>query len=156
MREIPLTQGKVAIVDDGDYEELSRFNWHCTDQNYAASRIKGRIVRMHRYLLRPPRHLNVDHIDGDGLNNTRSNLRIVTQSQNCMNMRIPRHNTSGYKGVSWDKSRSLWSAKLMFEQKTINLGRFKTAELAAEAYNKKARELFGEYAKLNDIEEAVS
>lgn len=110
---------------------------------------KGSCILMHREILGliagSP---DGDHRDGDGLNNRRNNLRVVTKSQNQMNQQKIRGN-SRFKGVCWDKSRGKWLATIRFERKSYNLGRFNNESDAACAYDKKAQELFGEFARLN-------
>ena len=112
---------------------------------------------LHRFILGiiDPK-IFIDHIDGNPLNNQRSNLRIVTNQQNQFNQ-IKRPNTSSkYKGVSWYKRRNSWVATIRYNKKTYNLGYFKTEEEAALAYNEKASELFGKHARLNEIENIIS
>ena len=161
MKEIPLTQGKIALVDDEDYESLNSYKW-CTAKvirTLYAHRITPRkdgkqtLLLMHRVLLGLEKGDGkyVDHIDHDGLNNQKSNLRIVTVSQNQMN-RIPHKNTSSkYKGVYWYKKNKRWRSQIMINYKQIYLGQFEDEKEAARAYNRKAIELFGEYALLNDL-----
>lgn len=93
--------------------------------------------------------LQIDHIDGDGLNNTKQNLRICTQSENVMNQSIRSDNSSGYKGVWWDKQTNKWRAGIIISGKTVYLGRFDFLVNAARAYDFAAKELFGEFSKLN-------
>lgn len=107
---------------------------------------------MHRLLMTSPTGTMVDHINGNGLDNRKENLRVVTNSQNLMNRGKNKNNTSGYKGVLWDKVRNKWIALIGFNNKNIYLGRFFTKNEAAFAYNAKAEELFGEFAQINIIE----
>lgn len=108
-------------------------------------------VFMHRFIMMAPEGLEVDHINGNRLDNRECNLRIVTPSKNQYNRRMQRNNKTGYKGVSFDRSRGKFMASISANGKQINLGRFKTAEEAARAYNQAALELHGEYAFLNDV-----
>lgn len=160
MKQIPLTRGQFALVDDEDFDGLSKFKWHLrtvkdSDRMYAY-RFDGdggngnkRPVAMHRQILSETRrNIDVDHEDRNGLNNQRSNLRLSTRSQNNANAAIPKDNKSGYKGVSFDKTRNLWKAGLASK----NLGRFETKEDAARAYNKAAFDQFGKFARLNNVE----
>ena len=153
MKEIPLTKGYVAIVDDEDYEELSRRKWYCGSHGYAirssSSNAKRKTVLMHRELMGNPLGFEIDHIDHNILNNQKSNLRVCTHSDNKQNRPSPRHNTSGYKGVIFDKRSKKWYAKIGWLLSSKHLGTFATAEDAAHAYDKKAKELFGEFACLN-------
>ena len=112
----------------------------------------------HRIIMKCPKGLTVDHKDNNPLNNIRSNLRICTQKQNCKSQKIPKNNTSGYKGVSFDtwsfkkNLKRCWIARIKVERKNINLGRFLTKEQAAVQYNKAAIKHFGKFAKLNKME----
>jgi hypothetical protein len=90
----------------------------------------------------------IDHMDGNGLNNSRSNLRAATNAQNLQNRGKQKNNTSGIKGVSWDKARSKWAAEIRSQGKRYHLGRFDTKEEAAEAYRKAAKKLHKEFAKI--------
>jgi len=151
VRYIPLTQGKFGIVDAADYERLSRYKWHLCRQGgnlYAHRKASHRTTPMHRFLLNPPKGMVVDHINGNGLDNRRSNLRICTQRQNTHNSR-PSGLASSYKGVAGDKSRNRWIAAIFDGAHHIHLGRFDDEAEAARAYDRKAAELFGEYAYLN-------
>ena len=154
MREIPLTQGKVALVDDGDYDLVSRFKWlaakaprtwYARRVDYGAGRKKNE--SMHRLILNAPPDKIVDHINGNGLDNRRENLRLATKIQNNCNTRLRRDNRSGYKGVKRNALR--WIARIRIDRKLIHLGSFATKEDAARAYDNAARQHFGEFAKLN-------
>src|ERR1700745_3514525 len=108
MQEIPLTQGKVALVDDEDYELVAQYKWHAHvtwDKKWYAKTHSGKLT-MHKFLLNPPSDMEVDHVNGDGLDNRRQNLRICNSTQNKGNMRKQDGRSSIYKGVSWDKSRN--------------------------------------------------
>ena len=138
MRTIELTQGLYAMVDDEDYAELNAYKW-CAhkrrDTHYAvrySSRKSGKrtAIYMHREIMNTPKEMATDHKDGNGLNNCKSNLRIVTNRQNAQNMRVDK--SSKYPGVHWHKRDERWRAKLWVGKKEKHLGNFKT-EL--EAYN---------------------
>lgn len=166
-REIPLTRGQVAIVDAADYEWISQWKWLASrgpnDRTFYASRTvytpdgKKLTAKMHRVILGiDDPAIWVDHIDGNGLNNTRANLRAVTPEQNFRNRRIPANNTSGFKGVSWYAAREKWGAYITFDKKRMFLGLFLTAEEAARTYDDAALQLYGEYARLNFPRESVN
>jgi hypothetical protein len=109
-------------------------------------------VLMHRIVMETPEGSFTDHIDGNGLNNTRNNLRICTKHQNQMNRRLPTTNKTGYKGVSVYRSKRkkfLWRSEIQMNRKTIYLGLYFCLIKAAKAYDEAAKELFGEFAKLN-------
>ena len=151
-RRIPLTKGKFALVDAEDYYRLAKFNWHAklgSTTMYAARRAGGKMIKMHRLIMDAPSHLVVDHIDHNGLNNARSNLRLCTIAQNSRNMLSNNGSTSKYKGVCWHKTKKKWAATIQFNKKTYHLGHFEDEIDAAKAYDKKAKELFGEFAYLN-------
>lgn len=154
-REIPLTHGLFAIVDDGDYEFLSGFRWFADKggntfyarRNSAGSNVRK--IRMHREIMRAGSEEEVDHINGNGLDNRRSNLRICNHSENQRNGKKYKNNTTGYKGVSWHKQHKKYYAKIRVNNKDIFLGLFLNPEDAARAYNKAAIIFHGEFAKLN-------
>lgn len=155
-KEIPLTQGKVALINTEDYDYLNQFKW-CAMYNgyawYAVRNIpkngKQTTIRMHREILKTPQDMDTDHINMNGLDNRRNNLRICTRSQNYMNRGKYKDNISGYKGVYWYNKK--WVAQIKVNAKQIYLGRFKDKEQAAEAYNKAAKKYHGEFARLNNI-----
>lgn len=154
MREIPLSRGKVALVDDEDYEFLSKWKWSFHPRGYATRTSRkddtyGRVtIPMHRAVLRLDGNNRslVDHVNTNKLDKRRSNLRLCTPSQNHANKPRSNKNTSGYKGVSWDSTRQKWKAGITVKQKARNLGRFSTPEEAHAAYLAAAREAFGEFA----------
>jgi hypothetical protein len=157
MKQIPLTQGKFALVDDEDYEEVMRYEWYPNKKSnttYAIRNVRvcGKYVgtqRMHRFILDLPRDKHCDHKDGNGLNNTRANIRPCTCRQNHYNQKLSSKNTSGFKGVAWNTRDSKWRAYIKKEGKQIFLGNFFCIVKAAKAYDGKATEIFGEFAKLN-------
>jgi hypothetical protein len=159
-RRIPLTQGKYAIVDAEDYEQLIKYNWALekahkifyasrkrlvSDVNFAACRIK-----MHRQIMNDPESKFIDHINHNGLDNRRANLRPVNGEQNSWNRRKRRRQcTSPYKGVYFDKESGKWGSSIRCKGKQIIIDWFEDEESAAKAYDEKAKELFGQYACLN-------
>ena len=153
---IPLTQGKFAIVDAKDYEWLSQYKWYANQDGnnfYAYTFLtkgnKKKRVFMHRLIMNAPKGLCIDHIDINGLNNRRSNLRPCTPAQNVQNSR-PRSNASSkYKGVFWNKKNKKWIATIHKGENRTYLGGFDDEIEAALAYDRKAEELFGEFAYLN-------
>jgi hypothetical protein len=156
MKEIILNRGGVVIVDDVDYERLNSHKWSVNNSGYAGGWIKNRKGEwekhlMHRLILIPYDNLEIDHINGDKLDNQRSNLRLCTRSQNCRNNGTPKTNTSGYKGVYLCKQTGRWAAQIKVKGKKISLGRYSRIEEAAHAYNRGALKHHGEFARLNTI-----
>ena len=153
MKQIKLTRNRSAIVDDSDYTKLSEYKWYCTHNGYAQRDIwkpRSKIL-MHRYLLKAKKGENIDHINGNPLDNRRKNLRICNQSQNTANGKIRKNNKSGYKGVSYNKKFAKWEAYITKDYKHIFLGYFDKKNDAAKAYNTKAKEVFGKFANLNKL-----
>ena len=159
MKKIQLANNKgVALVDDEDYDMLMQYKWHLSVNIYAEANIKinnkWTTKRMHKFLINTPNKMEVDHIDGNGLNNQKSNLRIVTTSQNQMN-RKKQNGSSIYKGVYFDNNANKWCAQIYVNKKRIYLGLFINEKDAAIVYNEKAKELFGEFANLNEVKNGL-
>jgi len=157
-QEIPLTRGYVAIVDDGDYEDLAKHKWCALQAGrriYAVRRspnaeIGGpRMVLMHRVVIGAEVDQDADHISGDTLDNRRTNLRACVPAQNACNRGPNANNTSGYKGVSWRPNRGKYRATINVNRKQVHLGHFDTPEDAARAYDAAAIRLHGDFARLN-------
>lgn len=153
MKKIPLTQSKYALVDDEDYVILSMMNWRAHVNKwgnwYAWTRVDRKQISMHRFIINPPNNFLIDHKDGDGLNNTKINLRACTHGQNNTNTRLKRANTSGFKGVDWRRKDNLWRAAIRFNGTKIHLGQFSTKEEAAKKYDEAAIKYHGEFARTN-------
>ena len=166
MKEIPLTQNKTAFIDDSDYELIASHKWRIEKVNktygntyYAcrttpkSSNNKRGFEYMHWLIMgKPKKGFETDHIDGNGLNNRRSNLRIVTTAQNSMNAKKAANKSSVYKGVSFHKRMNKWIAYIRINKKLKTLGYFSSEISAAMEYNKYAKELFGQFANLNVFE----
>lgn len=151
-RLIPLTRGKFAVVDAEDYPRISKYTWFTegTQKNcYAVRKQNGKSIKMHRQITNAPDHLVVDHIDHNGLNNQKKNLRLATFTQNCQNQRRSAHGTSKYKGVHWNKRAKKWAAAIRCNNKTHHLGYFHNETDAAHAYDNAAKKYHREYASLN-------
>lgn len=155
MRRIQLTRGQLALVDEADFLNLSRHKWFCSVSNggkmYACRRELGTrvFIRMHRQIMRAPIGVQVDHKDGDGLNNRRLNLRLCLNGENPRNIGIPKHNASGYLGVSWKADRGKWQASIKANGKSKHLGYFLDPVEAATAYDGAAIKLHGDFATVN-------
>lgn len=151
---VPLTQGYEAIIDTADVSLVKEYKWYAakrTHSVYAArndySGVKYRNVLLHRTIMGEPDGLQIDHYDSDGLNNKRENLRVATRSQNAHNMRKLTTNSSGFKGVYLEKSRSLWVASIKLNNEKIFLGRFTTPEEAHAAYCLASEKYHGEFGR---------
>ncbi len=155
MKEIKLTQNKVAIVDDEDYERLNQFKWHsCLSRNtcYAGRGIKidskNNKIYMHREIMNPPNGTQIDHRNGNGLDNRKSNMRACTSQQNGFNTkRAQKNNSLGIKGVSLVKKINKFEARIMFNSKIIRLGYFNVMGDADSAYRIAEEKYFGEFAR---------
>ncbi len=150
---INLTHRKYAIVDDEDFDILSKYRWHISDNGYAkrsvGQRGSQRFIRMHRVINNTPKGMITDHINGDKLDNRKANLRNSTKQQNSANSKVHNTNKSGFRGVCFYKRDKNWKASIGFNGKSIHLGYFKTPEQASDAYVAKAKELFGEFVRVN-------
>ncbi len=149
VRRIPLGHGLFAVVDAEDYEWLSKYKWHAQRRGrkvYAISVKKGKVVYMHRMIMRPCQGYVVDHLDGNGLNNRRCNLRVCTRQENAVNMG-PRGGASEFVGVHRHKDK--WEAQIVWRGKKHHVGVFADEVEAAKARDRKAYELHGEFAYLN-------
>lgn len=149
MKEIKLSKGKVTIVDDCDYEYCILYKWYTSSKGYAVRTYKGKTICLHREILNVSKGLEVDHINGDRLDNRRENLRIVTSHQNGLNKIKRKEASSKYKGVHKCSRSGKYIARIMLGSKRKYLGLFLSEEEAAKAYNKEALKLHGEYASLN-------
>jgi hypothetical protein len=159
-KEIPLTKGKIALVDDEDYARVIALGaWRAHKPKhvwYAQKSIGPRIGRqnleMHRFIMDAPAEFDVDHRNGDGLNNQRYNLRLSTRSQNLAN-RIRCKSQTGYRGVQPEHKSDHFIAQITVDRRRIRIGNFATATDAARAYNEAALKYYGEFARLNIIPE---
>jgi len=155
MREIKLTKGMFALVDDEDYEYLNQFTWHTEKTKhsiYARGWVNSSMTSMHRLIMNiNERHTLVDHIDGYGLNNQRNNLRVATYSQNMANRKIIKPHSSAFLGVHWVEACKKWRAAIKKDGKQIPLGFFVNEKDAAKAYNEAAIKYHKEFAFLNKV-----
>lgn len=158
MKKIPLTQGKFALVDDGDFERVSAFKW-CFCNGYATRkqhiRYDGKkrirkMVYMHRFIMETQDGLETDHRNRDKLDNRKENLRICTRNENGRN-RTARgeNNKSGYKGVSWSNPNRKWRVYIKVNNNNMYLGYFNDIIEAAKAYDIAAKKYHGDYANMN-------
>ena len=148
MKNIALSQSKVAIVDDGDFEAVSKFKWYCQKANsnrYYAKRSTDNLY-LHRFILNPPTHQEIDHINGDSLDCRRSNMRICSHAENMFNKRIYKNNTSGFKGVCPEKG--LWCVQLKKGGQRVFRKYFKDLLDASQAYQRVAFFYHGRFARI--------
>jgi hypothetical protein len=161
MRKLPITKGHFTIVDDDDFERVCIFRWCYYGDGYAARGYrengKVRIVRLHHMIIGNPRPgFLVDHINGNRLDNRKSNLRFVTNQQNIFNSQkrqliISGGNSSKYKGVTWMTDSNKWRNRITLGGREFHLGVFESEQEAALAYNQAAIKFYGEYSKLNQL-----
>lgn len=147
MKRIKLTRGMFALVDDQDFEILNSLSWYAQKiphgrTYYAARKEKGKFVSMHRQIMGFPTIGDVDHIDQNGLNNQRLNLRVVSKSVNMRNVAVKRNSTSGTVGVSYEKGFNRYKAHITVNNKTITIGRFKNLSDAIQARKEAEKEYF--------------
>ena len=153
MKLIPLTQGKLAQVDDADYDWLNQWKWYYLSSGYAARDIivnhKKTCILMHVAISREMGFSSPDHKNRNRLDNRRENLRPASRAQQRQNTGLRSDNISGYKGVSWKASRKRWTADITVAGKHIYLKSCRTPEEAAKHYDVAALKYFGEFANLN-------
>jgi hypothetical protein len=154
MREISLTQGRVALVDDEDYERINAHRWYTFKMKhsltaYAVRKQAGKVIMMHREIAGTPDGMLTDHKDRDGLNNRRDNLRICTHTENHQNEAPRRNKISKYKGVY--RHGGKWQARISINGMRRSLGHHEAEVDAAKAYNMAAVNNFGEFARVNNI-----
>lgn len=159
MKHIKMSGGYLSLVDDEDYYDLIKFRWTYQKAIKGRSKVvyakrfirKGEYEFMHRRIMKAEKGRCVDHIDGNGLNNCRSNLRMCSQKENSANTRKHKSSSSRFKGVHFYARYRSWMAYICPNRRKIHLGYFKTEEEAAQAYNKAALLYFGEFARLNEV-----
>ncbi|MDR3560488.1 MAG: AP2 domain-containing protein [Negativicutes bacterium] len=146
--------GHEILIDDADYDKVKDYNWYVVkyyNTYYAYAHTGNTTIKIHRLIMDAKPEERYDHWDGNGLNNQRKNLRLCTNQQNAMNSRKAEGKSSRFKGVYWHKVSKMWMARIGVDYKMIYLGRYNSEIEAATAYNDKAKELFGEFAKVNEI-----
>ncbi len=159
-RKILLTQHRFTLVDDADYDFLSQWewcalldwgNWYAVRNRKKADGPGPGLISIHRLLLGATKGQQVDHINRNGLDNRRENLRFCTNVQNAQNRKPRKGSSSRYKGVSWDKNTEAWIAQIGIDGKLVRIGKFGNEHLAAEAYDAFAIKYFGEFARPNFV-----
>jgi len=154
MKQIPLTQDKFALVDDEDFEELKKFKWSAWRNKktfYAARKVRdyGRQINilMHRLIMDAPADMQVDHINGDGLDNRRANLRLVTSRKNSINRSVRSTNKTGYSGVYLDKRTNKYTARI-----SLHIGSFDSFDEAVTARQKAEDEYYGDFTRRRSLQ----
>jgi hypothetical protein len=157
MREIQLTKGYKVIVDDDDYENLSAYRWYatavCGHLVYAGRKVRcengeRKELLMHRVIMCAPDGMEVDHVNANTLDNRKCNLRLCSHMQNSQNQPKNSRNTSGYKGVSWNKKCAKWEVRIKVAGKRLTLGYFSDITAAAASYAEASREHHGDFGRL--------
>lgn len=154
-----LTRGKVAFVDQEDFKRVNQYNWYYNTNGYAYRRIylgggrkneKAKHLSMHRFVLGEDSSiaLDIDHINGNRLDNRRMNLRFASRSQNNANMKLRKDNSSGHKGVYWQSRINKYQVTMRINGKTSHLGYYEHFEVACNVYEDKARQLYGEFVRI--------
>jgi len=154
MKKIKLTQNKYALIDNEDYNLIKTYKWYAAisrKKYYAVTNLNNKTKQMHRLIMNLKKDQIIDHINGNGLDNRKSNLRLCSNKENARNRGKNINNTSGYKGVTWSKEKNKWNARICFNYKDIYLGDYKNIKDAARAYNEAAIKYHGEFAYLNEI-----
>jgi hypothetical protein len=162
--EIKLTSPKYGdfnvYIDDSDFDIIKEYNWvvdmRRNGRKYVVASVKIGVnkfsrIYLHRLIINAPKNKNVDHIDNNGLNNTRDNIRIASNGQNLSNRGKQSNNTSGYKGVVWYNPLNKWKAQIGYGNNTKHLGYFNNILEAAKAYNDAAIIIHGDFSCLNKI-----
>ncbi len=151
---VPLTRGYESVIDAADVHLVDSWNWYARVKQHTNYAVRNnyqegtrRNAYIHRVVMAAPDDMHVDHINGNGLDNRRSNLRIATMSQNLRNQRLSKLNTSGFKGVCFDKGTGRWLAQIVLHGKNHFLGRFVTPELANAAREAASEKLHGEFRR---------
>lgn len=151
-KKVPLGNGQFAIVDDEDFDLVSRYKWHFLPSPNSKDGYAVTKMRMHRLIINAPPNMFVDHINGDPLDNRRCNLRLCTNAQNQQNT-ASRGGSSRHKGVSFNKKSGKWLAAFLFEGRRYYCGLWKDEDEAARAVDKKRGEVCGTFASKNLMNE---
>lgn len=155
MKKIQLTKNKFALVDNEDYEWINQFKWYFSDTGYAVKRVwinkdwKNPIfktIRMHRLINNTPTGFETDHINRNKLDNGRANLRTASHAQNTINANIRNDNTSGFKGVYWNKEHKKYSVRIVSNKKLLHLGYFSDFKEAIQARKEAEKIYYKEFA----------
>jgi len=142
--------GQVSLIDKDDLDIVKDYGWYSnykksTNSYYAKTEINNKAISMHRLILDAPKDKQVDHVDHNGLNNRKSNLRLCNQSENSRNKRMQSNNTSGFRGAYLEKKTGKYKARIMVNRKQMYLGSYETAKEASDVYQEAAKRLHGKF-----------
>lgn len=140
--------GKQILIDKEDYERVKTHQWYIGKNGYPVTNVNRTPITLHRYLIDTDKE-TIDHINGNPLDNRKTNLRPATHRENSYNAKVSKNNKSGYKGVWWSRDKRKYCAEIHINRKKIHLGYFTKPEEAAKAYDKAAVQYFGSFAKTN-------
>ena len=144
--------GKFLVVDDENFELVNNYYWHLDNGGYVRGALKKQIlIRAHRLIMNPAKDKVIDHINGNKLDNRKSNLRICTQVQNMANRTLSVNNKTGYKGIHFNKKINKYSVQFCYNKKRINGGYFKDIIEAIKTYNNLVIKYIGEFGRLNSL-----
>jgi hypothetical protein len=150
---VTLSQGKVAIIDTEYAEEVGNYNWayHAAGYAIAHNRLNNnKQFLLHRLIMKPPIEKQIDHINSNGLDCRKCNMRLCNHSQNKMNEGLRSSNTSGFKGVSWNKARQKWTSQIKINYKNIHIGYYDEIKDAGQSYREAATKYFGDFANFGE------
>jgi len=153
MIKISINQGKVIIIDDDDFDRISKYHWIVCKTGYVKTVVNYETIILHRFIMNAKKGQQLDHVNGDTLDNRKENLRFCSTSQNLANRKRFINNRSGYKGVDWRPIEKKFRARLSINKRAIHLGYFSDPKDAAFAYDRAAKEYFGSFARINFAEE---
>lgn len=159
--KIRIGKDRFALVDQADYDFIKDYLWYCSANKWGAY-VQGfpkgqagnnrKRVSMHRVILNAPKGMCVDHINGNGLDNRRGNIRLCTPAENSYNRKLQHNSTSGHRGVYWHKASRRWRARISYARENISLGYYNNLEDAAKAYKEAAKKYYGEFCPIEKPE----
>ncbi|AFM40318.1 AP2 domain-containing protein [Desulfosporosinus acidiphilus SJ4] len=145
------SNGTELLIDSEEGKRVKSYNWFLNEKGYAWAKINGQRIRLHRFLINAPADLQVDHINNIKVDNRKSNLRLATNKENRRNEGLRKSNSTGAKGVNFDKRRKKYRAYITVDGRYIHLGYYSTIEKASIAYDHSAEQYFDEFARPNDL-----